>query len=142
MSEEESDYEFGYEVLSAGSAEPWDDIDGGWVSSHGSVANTNGCEGDKEISFGGEQQSSTSMSELDEEIDKEVLPNAHEPDKASELDKGTHYDFEDLQHLMSEIKDSLRLMPDFQRREMAANLAMKMASMFGDSSDDDEDRID
>ncbi|KAL7255524.1 hypothetical protein ACSBR1_009631 [Camellia fascicularis] len=125
MSEEESDYEFGYEVLSAGSAEPWDDIDGGWVSSHGSVANTNGCEGDKEISFGGEQQSSTSMSELDEEIDKEVLPNAHEPDKASELDK-----------------DSLRLMPDFQRREMAANLAMKMASMFGDSSDDDEDGID
>ncbi|KAI8029028.1 hypothetical protein LOK49_LG01G02729 [Camellia lanceoleosa] len=110
MSEEEFDYEFGYEVLSAGSAEPWDDIDGGWVSSHGSVANTNGCEGDKEIRFGGEQQSSTSMSQLDEEIEKEI-------------------------------KDSLRLMPDFQRREMAANLAMKMASMFGDSSDD-EDGID
>jgi alpha- and gamma-adaptin-binding protein p34 len=40
---------------------------------------------------------------------------------------------------MSEIgnmRSNLRLMPNFQRREMAAKLAMKMAAMFGD--DDEE----
>jgi hypothetical protein len=40
---------------------------------------------------------------------------------------------------MSEIgnmRSNLRLVPDFQRREMAAKLAMKMATMFGDSDDE------
>ncbi|KAK4858551.1 hypothetical protein QYF36_018281 [Acer negundo] len=43
---------------------------------------------------------------------------------------GTLFNFEDSEQLMSEIgsmRNNLRLMPDFQRREMAANLAMKMA---------------
>ncbi|CAL5371429.1 unnamed protein product [Camellia sinensis] len=157
LSEEESDYEFEYEVLSAGSAEPWDDTDG-WVSADGSVAPTfvggsasqniesKESGGEKEIgSVGRDHQPSTSMSHSLEEVDREVLPNAHELDKASELDKGTHYDFEDLEQLMSEIgnmRDSLRLIPDFQRREMAANLALKMAAMFGDSSGDDEEGCD
>ncbi|GFZ09474.1 GTP binding protein [Actinidia rufa] len=152
LSEEESDYEFEYEVLSAGSAEPWDDTDGGWVSADGPVASTcsgvsaqnveaKGCE-EKEIgSVEVEHQPSTSISHSTEETDREILPNAHEHDEASELDKGTHYDFEDLEKLMSEIgnvRDNLRLMPDFQRREMAAKLALKMASMFGESSGDEE----
>ena len=152
MSEEESDYEFEYEVLSAGSAEPWDDTYGGWVSADGPVASTcaaisaqnveaKGCE-DREIgSVEVEQQPSTSMSHSAEETDREILPNAHEHDETSELDKGTHYDFEDLEQLMSEIgnvRDNLRLMPDFQRREMAAKLALKMASLFGESSGDEE----
>ncbi|EPS72172.1 hypothetical protein M569_02586, partial [Genlisea aurea] len=50
------------------------------------------------------------------------------------------YDFEDLEMLMGEIgsmRNGLRLMPDFQRREMAAKLAMKMAAMFG--SEDEEE---
>ena len=50
-----------------------------------------------------------------------------------------HYGLDDLEKLMSEIGNmlsNLRLMPDFQRRDMAAKLAMKMAAMFGD---DDED---
>ena len=50
-----------------------------------------------------------------------------------------HYGLDDLEKLMSEIgnmRSNLRLMPDFQRRDMAAKLAMKMAAMFGD---DDED---
>lgn len=155
ISEEESDFEFEYEVLSAGSAEPWDDRDGGWVSADGSAATIHaesssvtqnikgkGCDESTDIqSVGGEQQPSTSMSHSVEEIGKEVLHNACEPDNASELDKGTPYDFEDLEQLMSEIgnmRDSLRLMPDFQRREMAAKLALKMAAMFGDSSGDEE----
>lgn len=60
----------------------------------------------------------------------------------TELDDGAHYDLDDLERLMYEIgnmRDNLRLMPDFQRREMAAKLAMKMAAMFGDGSDDEVD---
>lgn len=59
---------------------------------------------------------------------------------ASELDEDGHYSLDDLERLMHEIgnmRDNLRLMPDFQRREMAATLAMKMAGMFGDDSDDE-----
>ncbi|KAA8532090.1 hypothetical protein F0562_006768 [Nyssa sinensis] len=149
LSEGESDYEFEYEILSAGSAEPCDDTDMGWVSANGSIATTDGaggsinidareCYEENEIKAVGEElQPSTSASQLQEEIDREV----HQPDKASEVDAGTHYDFEDLEQLMSEIgnmRDSLRLMPDFQRREMAAKLALKMAAMFGDNSDDEE----
>jgi alpha- and gamma-adaptin-binding protein p34 len=40
---------------------------------------------------------------------------------------------------MSEIgnvRSNLRLMPDFQRREMAAKLATKMAAMFGDDEEE------
>ncbi|XP_042463625.1 uncharacterized protein LOC122046804 [Zingiber officinale] len=58
----------------------------------------------------------------------------------SELDEDGHYSLDDLERLMYEIgnmRDNLRLMPDFQRREMAATLAMKMAAMFGDDSDDE-----
>jgi hypothetical protein len=50
-----------------------------------------------------------------------------------------HYGLDDLERLMSEIgnmRSNLRLVPDFQRREMAAKLAMKMATMFGDSDDE------
>lgn len=57
-----------------------------------------------------------------------------------ESDEDAQYGHEDLERLMCEIgsmRDSLRLMPDFQRRDMAAKLAVKMASMFGYSSDED-----
>ncbi|KAL5754258.1 hypothetical protein ACOSP7_022478 [Xanthoceras sorbifolium] len=88
LSEEESDYEFEYEVLSAGSAEPWDDSDEVWVSADGIVG----------------------------------IP-----------DTGDHQ----LRICLSQ--NITKLMSDFQRREMAAKLAMKMAAMFGCSSDDDEE---
>ncbi|KAK3013662.1 hypothetical protein RJ639_008533 [Escallonia herrerae] len=147
LSEEESDYEIEYEMLSVGSAEPWDDTDGGWVTANGTTASTEtgglvaqnrdakDSDGERVTrSVGEELPPSTSTSQLQEEIDAEAIPSAEE------ADGGTHYEFEDLEQLMSEIgnmRDSLRLMPDFQRREMAANLAMKMASMFGDSSGDE-----
>lgn len=57
------------------------------------------------------------------------------------LDESKILDVEDLEQLMSEIgnmRSGLRLMPDFQRREMAAKLAMKMASLFGGDSDEGE----
>ncbi|XP_022746841.1 uncharacterized protein LOC111296681 isoform X2 [Durio zibethinus] len=216
-SEEEPDYQFDYEVLSAGSAEPWDETGEEWVSA--SAANTvldmgksideensvtecvegniTRCEKEELQPFPivsaseekidrvepnarepewvsasaantvldmgksiDEENSVTEcvegnitrcaneelqpfpiVSASEEEIDR-VEPNIRESDlaSASELNDGTHYDFEDLEQLMSEIgniRSNLRLMPDFQRREMAAKLAMKMAAMFGGGSDDE-----
>ncbi|KAL2478291.1 GTP binding [Forsythia ovata] len=153
LSEEESEYELEYEVLSSGSAEPWDDTDG-WMSADGPVSTTGtgkpsasdldsksfDCKGEVR-SVGEEHWPSTSASQLQEEVDRDETPEAHEADQTSEPDEGKTYDFEDLEMLMSEIgnmRSSLRLMPDFQRRETAAKLAMKMAAMFGDSSGGEE----
>ncbi|KAG5529935.1 hypothetical protein RHGRI_030346 [Rhododendron griersonianum] len=153
MSDEESDYEIEYEALSAGSAEPWDDTDGGWVSAGSSAATSYAgssvtqtieakeCEDKDIISVKGEQEPSTSMSHSAEENGGGALTNADEPEEASELNMGAHYEFENLEQIMSEIgnmRDSLRLVPDFQRREMAAKLALKMAAMFEDSSGGEE----
>ncbi|KAB1228111.1 hypothetical protein CJ030_MR4G013713 [Morella rubra] len=153
LSSGESDYEFEYEILSAGSAEPWDDIDRGWVSANGitpgldmarvGAQNSSVMEHDQNDGTGSSEetlQPSTSMTPIQDENDQGVIPGASE--NATEPDEGTHFEFEDLEQLMSEIgnmRDNLRLMPDFQRREMAAKLAMKMAAMFGDGSEDDEE---
>lgn len=153
LSEEESEYELEYEVLSTGSAEPWDDTDV-WMSADGpasvtgtgepSASNLDPKNFDRKIdvgSVGEEYKPSTSSSQLQEELDMDKTPNTHEADRTSELDESKTYDIEDLEMLMSEIgnmRSSLRLMPDFQRREIAAKLAMKMAAMFGDSSGGEE----
>ncbi|KAL6498880.1 hypothetical protein OROHE_026480 [Orobanche hederae] len=147
LSEEESDYEAEYEKLSCGSAEPWDDV--GWMSAEGPERNSerdnDTLDRESEVgSFGEEYQASASTSRLAEEIDKEeATPAANtECDGVLEVDEDKTYDFEDLEKLMGEIgnmRNGLRLMPDFQRREMAAKLAMKMAAMFGDSSSGGED---
>ncbi|KAL2460967.1 Uncharacterized protein Adt_44387 [Abeliophyllum distichum] len=53
-------------------------------------------------------------------LDRDETPEAHEADQTSKPDEGKTYEFEDLEMLMSEIgnmRSSLRLMPDFQRRE-------------------------
>lgn len=157
LSDEESDYEPEYEILSSGSAEPWDDI--GWISADGpastsgtarpSETDLNTLDRESEVNSVGEKnQPSTSASHPSEELSQEEATLAHEADRTSELDDDDDkpYDFEDLETLMGEIgnmRNGLRLMPDFQRREMAAKLAMKMASMFGDySSGGEEDMID
>ncbi|KAM7529481.1 hypothetical protein LguiB_032891 [Lonicera macranthoides] len=139
LSEEESDYEIEYEVLSAGSAEPWDDT---WVTANGVISSSDKVESvgqNSDRPVGGDLHPSTSSSQLHEEIQNDTIPK--DLDEGSEPDEGTHYELEDLEKLMSEIgsmRDSLRLMPDFQRREMAGKLAMKMAAMFGDSSGDEQ----
>lgn len=155
ISEDESDYELEYEVLSGGSAEPWDDTYGGWVSANGrsaipdeggSVTENNyvkECENENREKFDKEEmQPSSSATEL--QGDRRVVPDVQEPCENGESDEVTPFDFEDLEQLMSEIgnvRDNLRLMPDFQRREMAANLAMKMAAMFGGGSDVDDEEV-
>ncbi|KAK8716893.1 hypothetical protein V6N13_044185 [Hibiscus sabdariffa] len=155
-SEEEPDYQFDYEVLSAGSAEPGDDMFEEWVSAGGantfldmgkSVDDgkcvTESVQGNIARCEKEESHASPTVSASGEKIDR-MEPNAGEADRASasELDDGPHYDFEDLEQLMSEIgsiRSNLRLMPDFQRREMAAKLAFKMAAMFGGGSDNEEE---
>lgn len=154
LSEEESDFEFEYEILSAGSADPWDDTEVGWVSANGD-ATTSGTSGAIEQNFDsqdcvqksqnrsveGQPQPLTSTHQSHGKTNEEEEMKFHVAGTASEPDEGSTYDFEDLDQLMCEIgnmRDSLRLLPDFQRREMAANLAMKMAAMFGDSSGDEE----
>ncbi|GER49410.1 CM0216.310.nc protein [Striga asiatica] len=146
LSEGESDdYEPEYEKLSSGSAEPWDDVR--WISADGfdSASGTNiNLERESEVkSVGEENHSTTSQSKLAEEIDQEKASLVQEAEITSGVDEDDKaYDFEDLEQLMAEIgnmRNGLRLMPDFQRREMAAKLAMKMAAMFGDSSGGEEE---
>lgn len=146
LSSEESDFELEYEVLSAGSADPWDDTEQGWVSATAldageSVSQSQnnpitdperGEETKSDINL----QPSTSSTALQDENDREVA------DSEGEAVAGQGLDLEDLEQLMSEIgnmRAGLRLMPDFQRREMAAKLALKMASMFGGGSDEEEE---
>ncbi|MFS7955175.1 putative alpha/gamma-adaptin-binding protein p34 [Helianthus anomalus] len=117
--------------------EPSDDTDVSWV-----FASKDNTEPDlnnkRPVNIDTQPSTSQSQEEIETEREKET-PKAHE-----EADEGdTHVELEDMELLLSEIgsmRDSLRLMPDFQRREMAANLAMKMASMFGGSSGDEEEQ--
>ncbi|XP_050228228.1 uncharacterized protein LOC126677583 [Mercurialis annua] len=150
LSEEDSDYDFEYEALSAGSAEPWDDTNGGWVSANGTSAvldigglveqNYHGRDQGLEVWEKFDEQPSTSTVELQD--DKKVITSTEDPSKSTETNEVTPFEFEDLDQLMSEIgntRDNLRFMPDFQRREMAAKVAMKMAAMFGGGSDNEEE---
>lgn len=154
MSEDESDYEFDYEILPAGSAEQWDDVDTQWVSaSHVNMASNTeelpaGCHHISKSSQENstrcgteEMQPSTSVTMLQEETN-EYDVTCLEPDQEMRQDERSPFDFEDLDKLMSEIgnvRDNLRLMPDFRRRDMAAKLALKMAAMFGGESDNEEE---
>lgn len=182
--DDESDYDFEYEVLSHGSDELWDNTgDLGVTSKNGltsevkqfvkdEMADGSGSIVDISTSSIAVGSSSASPSDLASEAviedtpDTENKSNEYQDQKdkrdtssdqapASEiegqvdlevnaasgiLDEDVLYGLDDLERLMSEIgnmRENLRLMPDFQRRELAAKLAMKMASMFGDSSDED-----
>ncbi|XP_057456429.1 uncharacterized protein LOC130747496 [Lotus japonicus] len=147
LSSEESDYDQEYEVLSAGSADPWHDTEQEWVCATSSDAggsapqdNSNtGREHVDESKSKKELHTTTSCTDQDEN-DKEVVHNIVDSEGDVKEDDGECLELEDLEQLMSEIgnmRDGLRLMPDFQRREMAAKLAMKMASMFGGESDEE-----
>jgi len=88
-----------------------------------------------------ESAPTTSSAAIQDESKKDVLHNIMGSEGDEKADEGKCLDLEDLEHLMSEIgnmRAGLRLMPDFQRREMAAKLAMKMASIFGGDSDEEK----
>lgn len=138
--EEEPDYEGEYEVLSGGSADPWGDTEEDWVSAPGPTEEPAEPEAVPKCEV--EEPSTSAASERGENNSREVV---HEngvayADDNDDIGKGEHLELEDLEQLMSEIanmRSNSRLMPDFQRREMAAKLAMRMAALFGDSSGDE-----
>uniref|UniRef100_A0A7C8YLH2 Uncharacterized protein n=1 Tax=Opuntia streptacantha TaxID=393608 RepID=A0A7C8YLH2_OPUST len=139
-SEEESEYEGEYEVLSGGSADPWGDTEEDWVSARGP---TEPVEPEAVPKRETEEASTSKASESGENTAREVVYESGEvyPDgDDDDTGKGEHLELEDLEQLMSEIanmRSNSRLMPDFQRREMAAKLAMRMAALFGDSCGDE-----
>ncbi|XP_068653732.1 uncharacterized protein [Aristolochia californica] len=205
-SDEESDFEIEYEILSRGSAEPWDDFhDLPSTTDTGRGTNGNALNPDLYDKHGTDDtgRAETSTSRIDGEAETptsatvvpkqtecgpEILDQKHKKEdgvqesplevlewkdsgttcrnhktdettaqtskpeilvqedtetKAStdiKPDEDTHVGTENLEQLMCEIshmRENLRLMPDFQRKEIAAKLAMKMASMFADSSDEE-----
>ncbi|XP_023767400.1 uncharacterized protein LOC111916000 [Lactuca sativa] len=140
-SDEEPNYEFEYEILSAGSIEEqWDDSDVSWVSATKDTTESVIINNEREVKVDMQPSTSKLQEEIDNEKANEGNDNDDDDDDDDVDDGGKVFEVENMEQLMSEIgnmRDSLRLMPDFQRREMAANLAMKMASMFGDSSGDE-----
>ncbi|CAA7054984.1 unnamed protein product [Microthlaspi erraticum] len=148
LSEEESEYELEYEVLSPGSADPWENMDERWVSASethsyadagGSTSQENNMVKPKKVVDEEPRPSGTMIEPLNETGRTRAVVTDEKP---LDIENDKSYEFGDVEQLMSEIgniRDNLRLMPDFQRREIAANLAMKMASMFGGDSDDEEE---
>ncbi|CAN6269041.1 unnamed protein product [Urochloa humidicola] len=163
--DDESNYDFDYEVLSHGSDEQWEFV--GETSTSRSFERSNEANGTQDhthqvVNASADSSPSNALpndasTETAEEntvtqsnktedrdcVDRTTADSAddHQGDapEANNLFEDEHYGLDDLETLMSEIgnmRSNLRLMPDFQRREMAAKLAMKMAAMFGD--DDEE----
>ncbi|KAI0493534.1 hypothetical protein KFK09_023652 [Dendrobium nobile] len=183
FTDEDTDYEIEYEVLSGGADEPWDTTeDPGASSSMPKAGNKDSGSGDE-----GNIGNNGDLIHSNEHIDRAAvrteaysasgnLHNPHNTDFASEaatvkesdtvkvlsedqklepstsdvqgqgfadaveLAEDLQFSYDDLERLMAEIgnmRGNLRLIPDFQRREMAAKLALKMAAMFGESSDED-----
>ncbi|PKA52118.1 Ras-related protein RABD2a [Apostasia shenzhenica] len=166
--DDESDVEIEYEVLSAGPEEQWDNSNDPVASSSMPDALHKGEESDEGIASD-EDQSHENVDDTSDNLQNPPIKNndsdykvitqdqkhaeeteprhatsevrVQEGSNAFKLDEDEHYGYEDLERLMFEIgniRGNLRLMPDFQRREMAANLATKMAAMFGENSDEDD----
>lgn len=154
--DEESDYELEYDTLSHGSDEAWFD-----VRELGAPGTEEGVEYsdfvDASCSGTSTSQGTLPLTETEAgstENQEASNQNGHLPiDEMSQIDTSSteisrddvdddeHYGLDDMERLMSEIgnmRDNLRLMPDFQRRDMAAKLAMRMATMFGATSDEEE----
>uniref|UniRef100_A0ACD5UE56 Uncharacterized protein n=1 Tax=Avena sativa TaxID=4498 RepID=A0ACD5UE56_AVESA len=162
--DDELNYEFDYEVLSHASDEQWEFVGESSASrslegldeakamqeNTQQVAN---CNADSSLSNPLPNDNSTKSAEENSvpqghttesnHVDSTGADTSEDQRTATrEVDKlleDDHYGLDDLERLMSEIgnmRSNLRLVPDFQRREMAAKLAMKMATMFGDSDDE------
>ncbi|KAL5213580.1 hypothetical protein ABZP36_002732 [Zizania latifolia] len=161
--DDESNYEFEYEVLSHGSDEQWEfvgesstsrDLEG--LNEDKASQNKTVVDADANSSMPDPLPNGRSTETAEEkpasqsykiedrnnvdntEADSSEEQQVDTPD-VNKLFEDEHYGLDDLERLMSEIgnmRSNLRLVPDFQRREMAAKLAMKMAVMFGDTDDE------
>ncbi|KAM0910677.1 hypothetical protein ACQ4PT_013996 [Festuca glaucescens] len=159
--DDELNYEFDYEVLSHASDEQWEFV--GESSTSRSLEGLNEAKAMQESTHqdvNGSADSSPSNplpnDRSTESAEENPVAKVHTTEHSNHVDgtsedqrtatlevnkllEDDHYDLDDLERLMSEIgnmRSNLRLVPDFQRREMAAKLAMKMATMFGDSDDE------
>ncbi|MCO5568510.1 hypothetical protein L7F22_022209 [Adiantum nelumboides] len=68
----------------------------------------------------------------------QAVSSEEAPERGHEIGRSHQEEVKDFEQLMMEmahIRDSARLISDSQRREMAANLALRMASLF---DEDDE----
>ncbi|KAG8065988.1 hypothetical protein GUJ93_ZPchr0004g38794 [Zizania palustris] len=161
--DDESNYEFEYEVLSHGSDEQWEFVGESSTSRDLEGLNEDKASQDKTVvdadanllvpdplpngrsTETAEEKPASQSYKIEDrnnvdntEADSSEEQQADTPD-VNKLLEDEHYGLDDLERLMSEIgnmRSNLRLMPDFQRREMAAKLAMKMAVMFGDTDDE------
>lgn len=198
-SDEDSEIQVEYELLSNGSAEPWDGDEGPW-SFYGDVsmgniiadgvpegANTTrganweqtpqqlqqndaeptqlvappvGTAGSDDSHLHINGSSSPAVNNPDNDLSGvrngesesnssivDAMPEAEDSDLTVQRPETTHFEngarqqgldsFNDLEQLMQEMaimRENARLMPDSHRREMAARLAMRMATIF----DEDE----
>eukprot|EP01018_Ginkgo_biloba_P020340 Gb_41501 [translate_table: standard] len=167
FSDDESDYEIEYELLSSGSADPWEGVEDHWVDVSSStlveipITDTSDCENDTEneqshieIHKQQEADSSRQPDDLASQNDVEAASSltSHvtgqqsearetlhdgENDESEEKSQRAFEELELLMHEMACMRENLRLMPDSQRREMAGKLAMQMASLFADEENDD-----
>ncbi|XP_020596458.1 uncharacterized protein LOC110036368 [Phalaenopsis equestris] len=160
FTEDESDYEFEYEVLSGGAGEPWDStydpgasssmlktdkIDSESGEEDGILGPNNQIHRNENVDRAAVDTESEVATEREHDADKvlfvdQKLEQNTQQGQSSNSDEDLQFGYDDLERLMGEIgniRGNLRLMPDFQRREMAAKLALKMAAMFGESSDED-----
>jgi len=162
--DDESNYDFEYEVLSHGSDDQWEFVGETSTSrsfERSSEANDAQDHTHQVVNPSADSSASNVLpsDRPTETTEESTVTQSNKANDSDHVDKTTadsidnhqgevteannlfeeHYGLDDLEKLMSEIgnmRSNLRLMPDFQRRDMAAKLAMKMAAMFGD---DDED---
>ncbi|KAG0627384.1 hypothetical protein M758_2G196800 [Ceratodon purpureus] len=80
-------------------------------------------------------ESPTTSADVIETVEISTLEVTEKPVFKNEKEHGAE-DLEKMMHEMASMRENMRNMSDGQRREMAAQLAMRMASMF---LDDDED---
>ncbi|KAM0851392.1 hypothetical protein ACQ4PT_052454 [Festuca glaucescens] len=148
--DDELNYEFEYEVLSHAFDEQWEFV--GESSTSRSLEGLDEAKAMQESTQQDVNGSADSSSSNPLPIDRSIESAEENPvtkvhtdstgaDTSEDQQTATlevnklleddHYCLDDLERLMSEIgnmRSNLRLVPDFQRREMAAKLAMKMAT--------------
>uniref|UniRef100_A0A0D9W8N3 Uncharacterized protein n=1 Tax=Leersia perrieri TaxID=77586 RepID=A0A0D9W8N3_9ORYZ len=158
--DDESNYEFEYEVLSHGSDEQWEFIGESSTSRDLEGLNEEATTHDtthQVVDADAKSVASNSLpnGRMTETAEEKLVSQNHKSEvnnveahagtaEVSKLFEDEHYGLDDLERLMSEIgnmRSNVRLMPDFQRREMAAQLAMKMAAMFGDNDEEGSEDI-
>ncbi|KAJ3678645.1 hypothetical protein LUZ60_002448 [Juncus effusus] len=139
-SDEESEYEIEYETLSHGSDYAWKEEQEQELEEVTEFSDFIAASRQTESSSKEE-----SPRNIHENINENGNDNSNENGNNENEDENDgfegEYGWEEMERVMSEIgnvRDNLRLMPDFQRRDMAAKLATRMAALFGGISDDEE----